>query len=201
MDEKNEQRISWIPIDKRFRYFLPIDRPYTRLEAMLSFTLDMDEGNDISIRGYSNIWVWSRNKVRKFLEEIRTTQGHFGDRIGATKGQPVTFINKDLWQTKGRKRATKGPLEGHLRATTIDPNPNTNPNPKERTKDKYGDLVFLFPEQYQKLVDKYQEDFTKACIYRLDNWLGSSGKTRVDHYKTILSWVVEAEKEKGDWVE
>ena len=127
--------MAWIPIDKNFRYFLPMDKPYTRLEAMVSYTLDMDEGKNITVNGYAKIWQWSRNKVRKFLEEIRTPQGHFGDTYRTPLGHSVTFINKKLRKGKDTTRT----LEGHPKNT-----------PKTKEKDKYGEFVLLFPEQYPR---------------------------------------------------
>ena len=178
--------MTWIPIDKNFRYFMPLDKPYTRLEAMVSYTIDKDEGKKISIKGYSRIWQWSRNKVRKFLEEINTSKGHFGDTYRTPLGHPVTFINNNLRKRKDTRRTP----EGHPKDT-----------PKTKEKDKYGEFVFLSKDEYKKLVERYEEPFTKACIDRLDNWLGSSGKIRKSHYRCILTWVVEREIETKRWVE
>jgi hypothetical protein len=177
---------AWIPIDKNFRYFFPMDRPYTKLEAMVSYTIDMDEGKRISINGYSRTWNWSRNKVRKFLEEIKTAKGHPVDTQGTLWGHSVTFINNNLQKKKDTPRTP----QGHPKDT-----------PPKIKKEKYGEFVELLPEEYQKLVDKYQEAFTKACIERLDNYIGSSGKKYKSHYHCILNWVVEREIQTGNWVE
>lgn len=58
-------------------------------------------------------------------------------------------------------------------------------------KSKYADNVSMHPEEYQKLVDKYGEEFTQKCIEKLDLYKGSKGKTYKDDYRAILSWVIE----------
>ena len=61
---------GWIPLHKGLVRELPHDRPFTRLEAMFSLTLDYDEWNHVSVCGYSKLWRWSEGKVRRFLDEI-----------------------------------------------------------------------------------------------------------------------------------
>ena len=162
---------------------------------MLSYTIDIDEGRKISIYGYSRIWGWSRNKVKKFLTDIRTIEGHSMDSRGTNWGHSVTLINKDLWKQKDKQRTIEGQSKDSRGTTTINPNTNTN----KKDKDIYGEFVYLSKDEYKKLVDRYSEDFTKACIERLDNYIGSSGKKYLSHYRTILNWVVEKELSTGEW--
>ena len=68
-------------------------------------------------------------------------------------------------------------------------------------KKKFGEFVFLTDEEYGKLVETDGKEFTDACIERLDNYIGSKGKKYKSHYRTILSWVRDAETEKGGWKE
>lgn len=65
---------------------------------------------------------------------------------------------------------------------------------KRVEKIKYADYVSMKPEEYQKLVDEYGEQFTKACIQKLDFYKGSKGKTYKDDYRAIKSWVVDEVK-------
>jgi len=60
----------WVPISKELVRELPKDRPYTRLEAMFSLTVDFDNGESATIKGYADLWRWSRGKVERFLEEV-----------------------------------------------------------------------------------------------------------------------------------
>ena len=59
---------NWVPIDKRLRYFLPLKREYSKVEAAFSLQLDYDSGKNISVAGYSKLWGWSRNRVNTFLK-------------------------------------------------------------------------------------------------------------------------------------
>ena len=61
---------NWVPIDKRLKYFLPLKRKYSKVEAAFSLQLDYDSGNNVSAAGYSKLWGWSRNKVSKFLTDM-----------------------------------------------------------------------------------------------------------------------------------
>lgn len=65
------------------------------------------------------------------------------------------------------------------------------PKAKKPEKTKYADTVRLYPEEYQKLCERFGEAFTKKCIEKLDLYKGSKGKTYKDDYKAILSWVVD----------
>ena len=72
------------------------------------------------------------------------------------------------------------------------------PEPKKTRKKKegppkkqYSEFVKMTEIEYQTLVSKYGEEFTKACIFKLDTYKGSNGKQYKDDYRAILSWVVE----------
>ncbi len=58
-------------------------------------------------------------------------------------------------------------------------------------KTKYADAVTMYPEERQKLVDSYGEEFTVKLIEELNNYKLSNGKSYKDDYRAILSWVVE----------
>ena len=61
---------GWVPISKDFLKELPKDRPYTTLEAAFSLQVDYDKGRDVSIKGCSEQWQWSRKRVRNFLNRM-----------------------------------------------------------------------------------------------------------------------------------
>lgn len=73
--------------------------------------------------------------------------------------------------------------------------------PKRKTegepKKKYADFVSMKESEYQKLVDKYGEPFSKKCIEVLDNYKGAKGKKYKEDYRAILSWVVDSVREKN----
>ena len=114
----------------------------------------------------------------------------------------ITICNWETYQHldngASTSRSTKSQPATNQQLTT---NKNVKKEKNEKNKDKYGEFVFLLPEEYEKLVDRYQEDFTKACIEKLDNTIGSKGDSWKNHYRTILNWVVRAVKDTGEWEE
>ena len=179
---------SWIPIDKNFRYFFPLDRPFTRLEAMVSYTLDMDEKKTISVSGYSKLWQWSRNKVRKFLKEVNTAKGHFGDRIGTERGQSVVLINNGLWENKDRKRTGRGQEED----TTIKPNTNTS-----NKKDMFLKPTIEELEIYAKQIDYDLNAESFFNSYEQKNWM--VGKNKMKDWKAaVRNWKANKWGEKPE---
>ena len=113
------------------QYFVKIKRPFSEIEAMFSYSLDIDNGKSGSIIGYATQWQWSRNKVRRFLRGIRTDKGHIKDSKRTQKGQPIHFIDKALMGIKDSKRTDKGQIKDSKRTPSINPNPNPNPKYKE----------------------------------------------------------------------
>lgn len=63
-------------------------------------------------------------------------------------------------------------------------------------KVNYADNVKLTKEEYDKLVAENGEELTKACISKLDNYKGSSGKKYKSDYRAILSWVLDDQRQK-----
>jgi hypothetical protein len=61
---------GWIPISKGCVKYLPKDRAYTELEAMLCIQMDYDAGNKATIAGYADLWRWSRGKVYRFIKKV-----------------------------------------------------------------------------------------------------------------------------------
>ena len=61
---------GWIPISKGAVSYLPKDRPYTELEAMLCIQIDYDAVKCATVAGYANLWRWSRDKVYRFFNKI-----------------------------------------------------------------------------------------------------------------------------------
>lgn len=63
--------------------------------------------------------------------------------------------------------------------------------PKKPPKTKYAESVSMYPEEREKLVEQYGEEFTVKLIEELNNYKLSSGKRYKDDYRAILTWVVE----------
>lgn len=133
-------RDGWIPLHKGLARELPHDRPFTRLEAMFSLTLNYDQGNTVTVKGLAASWGWSRGKVDRFLEEIgvsikyssdtRTLQNQNGqimihgtDRTRAQSGQIKAIDSRWLQSQSSTKRADDGHETSRSQSTIIKPNP------------------------------------------------------------------------------
>lgn len=66
----------------------------------------------------------------------------------------------------------------------------------EKEKIQYAEFVTMAKEEHKKLIEKLGESVTKEFIERLDNWKGSTGKTKKSDYRTILIWVDKEKKEQ-----
>lgn len=62
-------------MSKSIAGLLPNDRPYTEVEAVYSFELDRNCGNEWSYRGYEKLWGWTYKKTRSFIERLCSVEG------------------------------------------------------------------------------------------------------------------------------
>ncbi len=136
---------NWIPLDKNLIKTISKTTPYSYIEAMFSLTYDIDNGKEGSINGYSKLWNWSRNKVRRFVNDLRTGEGHLADSRATYKGHAIRLINNDLKSLKDTKRTGKGQAKDREGYATIYPKPKPDPKPKTNHKGK-----FVLPELINK---------------------------------------------------
>lgn len=178
---------NWIPIDTRLAALLPHGREYTFIEAYISLRCDMEKGHPYTINGYAKMWGWSRNKVRNFVEKLRTGEGHSVDTQRTGKGHEIRIVFNNLPEQKDKRRTSKGQSKDTQEDTTINPNPNN--------KKAYAQNVQMEEDEYRKLVDEHGQEKTLWMIQKLDNAKGSKGYKYKSDYRAILSWVVgEAKK-------
>ncbi len=138
---------NWVPLDKRLVSFLPKiadNRPYTKLEAMFSLSVDYDNSTSVSVAQYSRLWKWNRKTVSRFFQSIdveiiypkSTTEkqnqmGQIGIQIrgrsGADQGQIRMIKNKGLEIPEGRSGADQGQIRGRSVSATIYPKPKPKP--------------------------------------------------------------------------
>jgi len=131
---------GWIPLCKALVHELPHNRPFTRLEAMFSLTLDYDQGNPITLSGYAELWKWSCGKVKRFLEDVGTEiiyqeftgkkQNQRGmimiqipERSREENGMIKFIDSKWLNDKANRKRNDDGKKTERSRYATKEPNP------------------------------------------------------------------------------
>lgn len=134
---------NWIAIDKALIHLMPKDRPYSIPEAMISLSVDLDNGKDPSINGCSKLWGWSRNKVRKFVTELRTGRGHLADSKGTYKGHLITLKIKGFREEEDSQGTVRGQSKDSKRDTTI--------RLKTKTKKKH---TFDFDSIWEKYPNK-----------------------------------------------
>ncbi len=112
---------NWVAIDKRAIHGLPKTRPYSLVEALFSYQVDLDNDTMKSLNEYARIWNWSRSKVTRFL---RLNASIPVDNLKARQ-RPIKFrIIKKIADCKNQPETTQRPDEDQTKTTTIDPNPN-----------------------------------------------------------------------------
>jgi hypothetical protein len=79
---------------------------------MVDYTIDQYEKIETPINRYAKTWGWSRNKVRKFIEDINSPKGHQKDTKRTLQGHSVSFINKGLRKQKDTSGTVDGQAKG-----------------------------------------------------------------------------------------
>jgi len=173
---------GWIPICKALARELPHDRPFTRIEAMISLTLDYDNGEPSTIKGYASLWRWSRGKVERFLDEVgarieypedtgqkQNQRGQIMIQITSRKradnGQIKIVDSKWLESEAGRKQADNEQKAGRSQGTTKDPDPKpiNKPSPAKNPPAGRGNggEGFYLTKRKRKLAGKNLETFNQ----------------------------------------
>ncbi len=171
---------NWIAMDKLLAQdFKSIKREFSRIEAMFSYSMDVDNGRNGTISGYAAQWSWSRNKVRRFLNCIRTVEGHLKDSKRTDGGHPIHFIDNALMTKKDSKRTDGGQTKDTRHDTTIEPKPK--PNPKEINKEICTRLIQkinelsgknfrLIQTNFEFITPRLNEGFTEQdCLTVITN--------------------------------
>ena len=155
---------NWVPISKAFVDSLPKGRPYTELEAMFCIQCDYDQGQAVTVTGYTKLWRWGKGRVIRFLERMgvaieypestKIKQKQSGlivilkpDRNRTGNGLKRAIDSKWLLPSADRKRTESGLKADRSRYTTRDP----NPNPKENSPDF---LILRARYPNQELIDQ-----------------------------------------------
>jgi len=185
----------YIGLHTQAKYWLPRDRKYTELEAIISHTLDLNDNQSWTISGYSKLWGWSRNRVRSFLNNIRTPIGHHKDThqdSQRTAGGQGVVLKINNFDTKEDSKRT--PNDTPTGQATIHP-PDTTINNKKKNKKNnnkkhiYGkyENVLLTDKEYQQLEDRFNSH-REHWIETLSEGLALKGYVYKSHYLAILKW-------------
>ena len=129
---------NWVPMSKAYIKFLPKSREYTKLEAGFSVQVDYDCNNTVTVAGYSALWMWSRKRVSKFLEDIsaeiiypestkkkQNQKGQIGlqirNRSGVDKAQIRCIDSKHLQEQKNGSGTDQEQIKSRSGSTTKEP--------------------------------------------------------------------------------
>lgn len=192
---------NWVPIDKYLVQFLPINRPYTKFEAMFSVTVDIDNNIKRSINGYAKLWDWSRTKVRDFLEKIKTPKKHSRDTLKTLCKHPIRLISNDLSYLKNTLKTGKEQGRDRGLDTTIDPNPNPNPKPKKKmplSESQFDELINnqeYLNEQSGKLNKSVE--LVKDKIEDMRDWSLKGNNKVFSVPATLRSWFKKDDKNQS----
>ena len=97
---------GWIKLNKTILSLIDKCRPYTKVEAAISYAIDKDNRTVKSLSEYQRIWDWnSRGKVRRFIEKIN---GQLADSKRTGSGQVFSLVNNELKQSTDRRRTANG---------------------------------------------------------------------------------------------
>lgn len=127
----------------------------------------------------------SRQNVRTSLAKFKNYE--FLTYESTNTGILVTIINWDLYQAKENETTNEVTIDQPTPNQHLTTNKNIK-NDKNDKKIKYADFVTMTKEEYQKLIEQFNERGTKDRIERLSLYKGSTGKKYASDYLTILSW-------------
>jgi hypothetical protein len=188
---------NWIALHKELRYFLPHGRSYTLLEAMFSYTLDIDNKKEGTISGYSKLWGWDRKKVRRFMSEVGTGTGHFRDRDGTGKEHHIYLKINNLQDLKDTKGTPEGQGRDTHGDTTINPNPNPKPNKAFSSDSEEIRLVEYFISRIKLNIPDFKEPNKQSWAKDFDLLIRKDEKNSKEVAK-LIKWCQEDDFEKAN---
>ena len=177
------RRDNWIPLDKNLaQVFKTIkNRPFSKIEATFAYTLDQDNNKKWTVSGYAKQWKWSRNKVKSFVESLKTHCGHIKDTTRTYYKHPIHFIDKGLWEIKDTLKTHCGHIKDTLPITTTKPNNNKHRiKRKKRTKKEKEIILFL-----ESMIVENNFEEVKDSIFKFFKYRNSEFAAK-DRYNTEL---------------
>jgi hypothetical protein len=153
---------------------------------MVSYSADRDNGHIGSVNGYSTLWQWSRDMVRRFIRAIQDGADYTTDYRKTGKRQAIRYIFNNLHDAQNRDvdRTTY-----QTTYTTKDPlSPILNPKRKRLSR------ASLETESFQLFYSAYPKKRDRAGAARAWDKL-SPGSELVE---TIMSAIAAASTSE-DW--
>lgn len=157
-------------IQKDWLYFLSMAKVSEGVGKDILDTLASIEAIDKELWVNQKV-VWSQH----FADRLASV---YGKRGGTTPKRPQTATPEPPPTENGGKNEEKKP-------------PKKKKDSVKEEKRSYGDYVKMTEREYKSLVEKVGQIGADACIEKLNNYKGSSGKTYKSDYMAILNWVVD----------
>jgi len=135
------KRGDWIPVDKRLINLLPKDRKYSYIEAMISFSTDIDNKKRWTVKGYAELWKWSRNKVRRFTRTLLNGEDYLiGTRRDTIRTPIRTLSRHPIRLIFNNLQNDKDPHKDTHKDTPVTPTKDPDPlDPDPTSKKHIGD--------------------------------------------------------------
>jgi DNA-binding transcriptional regulator YhcF (GntR family) len=203
---------GWIKLHRKVKghWLFTERRTFTKFEAWIDLLLEVNHkdnkfmlGNELvevkrgqtitSIRQLCERWDWSNSKVTKFLKMLETDE--MLTVKSDTKKTVITIGNYDVYQVLDTEETTVKRHANDSEATQKHTNKNDK-NVKNDKKNKYDEYVSLTLEEYEKLLEQFEEQGTSDRIERLNLYKGSTGKKYKSDYLTILNWEKKNKQQK-----
>jgi len=187
---------NWVPMDKTLvKTLRNINRPYSVVEAMFSYSVDQDCGKENTLRGYAKLWGWSVGKVRRFVECLRNTSETVVERKGNSSGTVVRFVSGSYETLAEQLRNSYGTVAEQLQYATNNPNPN--PNPKDKKTKRFTPPDISLVKEYCLQRNKGVDPDKWYNFYQAKDWM--IGKNKMKDWKAaVRTW--ENSKGKGsEW--
>jgi hypothetical protein len=164
-------------------YKLPISGKYTLNAIALPMYADAmrlqcyinDCVNEFQLFQKDDHFLWSESLVRRMsLMEERAEKAR---KSAMTRWSNQNQNNANAKRTQSKRNANASKSDA------------IKENKVKENKDIYGELknVMLTPEEYQKLLTRFNGD-TEKRINKLSTYIASMGDKYKSHYATILSW-------------
>lgn len=170
-------------------YKLTLDKnTYRAIQTLTNTKIDVEEYIQNCINDYKLFLnegdsFYSKSLLRRMIEKDKKSE------IAREKANARWNKNATVMQQQCSSNANKV-KESKEKKNKV--------NKKEQEeKIHFAELVTMTNVEYEKLVNTYGKSFVNQCIYVLDNYKGSNGKTYKSDYRAILNWVIDRVKQSN----
>lgn len=183
---------NWVRIDKGLTAALPLNRPYTIIEAVFSLAVDVNNKDVKGLNEYARMWRWSRSKVTHLIRQGSVTTT---DRPKTTQRPVKIRLIEEFYESKYRANTEQIPSKD--RAGTTTNNNNNNNNNKKSGQNHSGKFIKPTIIEIDAYCKKRNNDidaeeffhFYESCNWKIGN------KAMRSWESTIITW----EKRKGSF--